>query len=183
MSDLIAEYRRRLAEPSDIQGHLEFMHLEVADRPGAVVIELGTRSGNSTAALLAGTEYTGGTVWSCDIEAPQVPDRWYSLPSWRFLQADDLSGRAAGILPAECDVLVIDTSHEYRHTLAELRVYAPRVRPGGVVLMHDTEWEPPVVQLPGPTGEVAHALDTYCLESSRHWVNRPGCYGMGVIRL
>src|SRR5690348_17788993 len=36
------------------------------------------------------------------------------------------------------DVFFLDTSHEYDHTLAELRAYMPRVAPGGVALFHDT---------------------------------------------
>jgi cephalosporin hydroxylase len=35
-------------------------------------------------------------------------------------------------------VILIDTSHEYSHTRAEIAVWAPRLSAGGVLLFHDT---------------------------------------------
>ena len=144
------------------------------------------RSGNSTAALLAAACSVGGHLWSVDIDQPQVPREWHDDPSWHLLRADDLSQQAKDWLPAACDVLFIDTSHTYGHTLAELREYVPRVAPGGTVLLHDTQF----LATGGgngddagePAGEVAAALDAYCGETGRKWENRPGSYGLGVIR-
>jgi cephalosporin hydroxylase len=42
-----------------------------------------------------------------------------------------------GEIPASIDLLFIDTSHLYDHTMAELKRYAPRVRPGGWIVFHD----------------------------------------------
>ena len=97
--------------------------------------------------------------------------------------------------PAEVDVFFLDTSHEYEHTLAELRAYMPRVAPGGVALFHDTNlfgWAdglPAAIWAGGapPAGEnypeVRRALDEYCAETGLSWENRPGVYGLGVIRV
>ena len=63
---------------------------------------------------------------------------WEGTGLWSFLAADDMSDEAAAWLPGELDILFIDSSHLYDHTLAELRKYVPRVRPGGLVLCHDT---------------------------------------------
>lgn len=157
------EYERRCREESDIAGHLPFLYESVCRFPGARVLELGVRSGNSTAALLAGVERVDGHLWSVDAARPRVPRHWHRLPFWDFIRGDDL----AVSLPDEFDIVFIDTSHTYEQTRAEIERYAHRVSSGGVILLHDTD-------LPG--SGVRQALDEFC-----DWENRPGHYGMGVI--
>jgi predicted O-methyltransferase YrrM len=167
---------------SDIRGHLEFIREQAAGR--AVIAELGVRAGNSTCAILAAIEQAGtGELWSVDIAAPQVPVSWLGLPHWHFLRAGDTTETAQRWLPAQLDMLLIDTSHEQAHTLAELEVYGRRVREGGVILLHDTCWAPGDVELREPAGPVAQALETWCRGAVLTWVNRPGSYGMGVVRI
>jgi predicted O-methyltransferase YrrM len=179
----VSEYEDRLVPWSDMQGHMAFLRDTVAACTGPVVIELGTRSGNSTAAFLAAVTGNSGELWSVDISAPDVPEHWHALGYWSFLEADDVSPEAQEWLPAQCDVLFIDTSHEYGHTLEELRLYVPRVKPGGVVLLHDTEWEPPGHALDRPGGTVNDALNAWCEETGRSWENRTGSYGLGIVRI
>lgn len=182
---LLGEYqeRRNRVEWCDIRGHMPLLFEEVASRPGAVVIELGVRCGESTSAFLAAAQEHGGEVWSADIAAPEVPAHWHDLPFWHFTRGDDIQPAVVRAQPAACDVLFIDTSHQYDHTLAELQLYVPKVKPGGVVLCHDTQFAPPGRDLGEPIGEVAKALDAYCAEAGLSWENRPGFYGMGIIRL
>ena len=172
MADIDADYRARCAEVSDISLHLPFLHDSARD---ATVIELGVRTGNSTAAFLA----AGAEVWSADTADPQVPAEWYDDPRWHFLCGDDLSEEILAGLPAVADVVFIDTAHTYDHTLAELRVYAPRAR--RLVLLHDTQWLPGGIDSGTPSGPVAQALDDYCAEAGLVWENRPGSFGLGVI--
>jgi predicted O-methyltransferase YrrM len=181
----IAEYEHRLTGFwSDIQGHMQFLKETAEGYAKPTVIELGVRSGQSTSAFLAGIAGNGGELWSCDVDQPSVPAHWHDLPQWHLLVADDVGVQAREWLPAACDILFIDTSHEFRHTVTELFFYVPRVKPGGVVLMHDTEWAPAGnEQLAEPGGPVAEALDAYCGEAGRSWVNRAGSYGMGAIWL
>ena len=87
-------------------------------------------------------------------------------------------------LPPQVDILFIDTSHEYEHTLAELYAYMPRVSNGGVALFHDTNlmgW--PGYEWKGTVPPVQEALDVYCAATGKHWENLPGNYGLGVIRI
>jgi len=165
------DYRERCAQQSDIALHLPFLY---ENAQGRTVIELGVRSGNSTAAFLA----AGAEVWSADTDEPQVPAEWHGNPRWHFLRGDDLSPQILAGLPAAADVVFIDTAHTYGHTLAELRAYAPRARL--LVLLHDTQFAGGI-DIGGPTGPVARALDDYCAEAGLSWVNRPGSYGLGVI--
>lgn len=175
---VLDEYQMRCWMPSDITQHLPQLHAE-ASRGDCVVVELGVRSGNSTAAFLAAVEQHGGHVYSVDLGRPPVP--WHGHEQWTFILSDDLA--AADQLPA-CDVLFIDTSHHYGHTLTELEVYVPKVRPGGVVLLHDTELERPDAAPPAdPPFPVRVAVDEYCNAHGLTPEYIEGCYGLGVIRL
>lgn len=168
--DIAEDYRARCATYSDISLHLPFLY---ENAQGGTVIELGVRTGNSTAAFLA----AGAEVWSADIEEPGVPGEWRGNPRWHFLLGDDLSPEILAGLPAEADVVFIDTAHTYEQTLAELRAYAPRAP---LVLLHDTQFVNGA-DSGTPTGPVARALDDYCAETGLSWVNRPGSYGLGVV--
>ena len=170
------EYEQRAAQWSDVQYCMPRM-LETALRyPGVAVLELGVRSGNSAAAFLAAAEKSGGHVWSVDTVPPDVPPRWASSDLWTFVQGDDLTLE----LPVTAfDVLFIDTSHHYAHTLTELRRFVPLVKPGGTVLLHDTllahvDGE----DLPFP---VTLALATFCAETGRGWVEYGGPTGFAEI--
>lgn len=126
--------------PSDIQGHLRLLRDLVVELDAQVVVELGVRWGRSTVALLAGVEQTGGRLWSCDVDPAThdwVPDEVRSHPQWSFSGGDDLD--MVENVPRPIDLLFVDTSHEYGHTLAELHMYGPLVRPGGAVVLHDTD--------------------------------------------
>ena len=177
----------RLARPSDIREYMPFLHEQARSRPGCTVLELGTRRGNSTLAFLAAAEATGGHVWSADItdcaHDPEGMLPWARHPLWTFIHGDDRDAAVQSLLPAQCDLLFIDTSHEYLHTLEELRAYMPRVAPGGVALFHDTHlmyW--PGHQWDRDVSPVWAALDDYCAEAGLSWENMPGEYGLGVIR-
>ena len=178
----------RASRWSDIQEYLPFLHETARSYPGVRVLELGTRTGNSTLAFLAAAGIAGGHVWSCDIadvtRDPGGMRPWAGCPLWTFTRGDDMDPAVRAALPAEVDVLFIDSSHLYDHTLAELRAYMPQVAAGGVALFHDVNlagWggDPPLPDVP----EVAQALDAWCAEAGLPWENLPGVYGLGVIRI
>jgi predicted O-methyltransferase YrrM len=173
------EYRMRCQMPSDIKDHLPRLYAE-ASGGDAVVIELGVRSGNSTAAFLAAVEDHGGHVYSADVARPKVP--WFGHQQWAFFLGDDLA--LVNELPDDVDVLFVDTSHHYKQTWAELEAYVPKVRPGGVVLMHDTELESPDGAPAGdPVFPVRTAVDEFCVVNGLVPEYVEGCYGLGVIRI
>lgn len=178
---LHADFQARCNSLSDIYQHLPTLYGQAVRYPEAVVLELGVRSGNSTAAFLAAAEKVDGTVWSVDIQEPRSRSNWHDTGFWNLIIGDDLSAEVQAATPAEVDVLFIDTSHAYDHTLSELRTYVPRVRSGGVVLCHDTELESPEGVGNRPPFPVAKALTAYCTESGLTWVNISGCHGLGVI--
>lgn len=179
------DYARNLEIPSDMQGHMPLLRELAAGPPGVKVIELGTRGGMSTSALLAGAESSKGHVWSIDISYAKVPDEWGDSGLWSFLQADALGGEALMWAPRRCNILFIDLDpHSYEQTGQALNLWLPRVVPGGVALLHDTEF-PHVGGRPTPVheSEVGRAVDRFCKGAGLEWHNMPGSFGMGVIRL
>lgn len=190
MSELGWEYQQAAHGPwHDLRGHIPFLR-ECVTMPAPVIIECGVRRGRSTRAFLLAASNRDGQVWSVDLAPPDVPPVIRDHPRWHFLQADDLSSEAQAWLPASCDVLFLDAHDDdwtvdqlIKHVLAELEAYVPRVRPGGLVLAHDTQWEPRDTDLGAPVGGVAQALDIYCADTGLEWSNRPGYYGLGVLRI
>lgn len=175
---LADDYRERAAPWSDIQDCLERLYGTAVSYPAVRVLELGVRTGVSTSAFLAAAEQVAGHVWSVDIATPHVPlDRWLASGFWSLSVGDDMQ---VFVWPAaRFDVLFIDTSHAYDHTLAELRKFVPLVDPGGTVLLHDTRLEAPDGVGPQPPFPVARALDTFCAETGRTWTDHDAQYGLG----
>jgi predicted O-methyltransferase YrrM len=166
--------------PSDINEHLPKLKAlaEHADH----VVELGARTGLSTVAWLMGLRKSGGRLTSVDLSpAPDIGEH----DNWHHIQGDDTAADVMAQVD-ECDVLFIDTSHAYEHTLWELRNWSAKVKPGGLIVCHDTElqrpWDPPCPPT-DPDFPVASAINEFCAETGYRWMNFPGCWGLGIIKL
>ena len=177
----------RCSKWSDIREYLPFLYDTARSYNQVRVLELGSRKGNSTLAFLAAADETDGHVWSGDVRDITVDAEgmlpWSRHPRWTFTRGDDMDPVVQSLLPVQVDVLFIDTSHEYEHTLEECRAYVPRVAAGGVALFHDTNlngW--PGYEWDSAVPPVAAALNEYCAETGLRWENTPGVYGLGVIR-
>lgn len=144
-----AAYMQHVHTQSDIQHHLPLLNALAHGN----VLELGTRTGVSTAALLAGVERAGGHVWSVDIDDCSAIAAGH--PHWTFVQGD--SRDAGPVLNAAfgyadspsdtvgwIDLLLIDTFHAYENATAELALWGPHITPGGTIAMHDPETFPGV---------------------------------------
>jgi len=116
----------------DIVDHLDFLTRVCLLVEAEVILELGTRTGHSTRAFLKAAEILNAKVISVDIDdcTPFVKPNKH----WTFHQMNDLDFE----IDTPVDVLFIDTSHKYNHTLRELEKFAPKVRQNGVILLHDT---------------------------------------------
>jgi predicted O-methyltransferase YrrM len=172
------EYQSNLSVWSDIQYALPRLHDTALRYPHVAVLELGTRSGVSTTAFLAAAEQAGGHVWSVDTDGSLIPGWWHESSLWTFICGDDL---LVELPDCQFNVVLIDTSHRYEHTLAELRRFIPLVTPGGAVFLHDTT-------LPGVFDDttvypVAKALDEFCAETGLTWIEHGGQYGLGEIAI
>lgn len=164
--------------PSDIVEHLPRFVNITNELHAETVIELGTRGGVSTTAWLFGLTYTGGHLWTVDLQpAP------YEAEGWTHLEGDDLDPEIFKQLPI-ADVLFIDTSHHYQHTLAELNLYINKVRSGGRILLHDTELARPEGWTRAqPLYPVKTAVAQFCAEEGLRWTNRENCFGLATIEV
>ena len=179
-SPLEGRYRRLCATPSDIWEHLPTFVEMVTSRESQHVIELGTRTGVSTIAWLHGLAQTGGRLTSVDIDArPDIGD----YPHWWFVQGSDLDPAVFSQLD-EADIVFIDTSHAWLATLRELNLYRHLVKPGGLIVCHDTELARPETAQPGePLFPVKRAIEEFCEAEGLTWTNDPRCWGLAQIEV
>jgi predicted O-methyltransferase YrrM len=153
-------------QDSDMQPHLERLYDLTLEIKAKAVVELGTRYGMSTAALCHGAAVTGGHVYAVDIQCRKP----FLAPNFSFIQGDDLNPYVLGLIPDTIDLLFIDTMHTLRQTVRELEVYGERVRPGGLVVCHDT-------------CEIGVRMALWDFLASRgvHYREWPESYGLGVV--
>ena len=179
-SRLEAEYERLCRTPSDIYEHLPTFVRLCVERDAQHVLELGTRTGVSTVAWLFGLSKTGGRLTSVDIDArPPIGE----FEHWSFVQGDDMDPAVfAALKPA--DLVFLDTSHHYEHTLRELNLYRHLVKPGGVIVCHDTMlMRPEGSPRNDPAFPVRVAIEEFCEAEGLSWTNDPKCWGLGTIQL
>lgn len=185
-SVLYEEFEKRRSIPSDIVDHLLTLYTWTRGWPFAHVVELGVRTGVSTSAFLAACEVDRkGHVWSFDIAPAVVPDCFRESEYWTFTQDDALGEHALDVAPKQIEVLFIDLDpHSFEQTLTALTLWVPRLVPGGVALLHDTEWPEINYVRPGAAeSEVGRALDVYTKMKGLEWQNISGCNGLGILRV
>lgn len=127
----------------EISAHLWTLYWMPRMLKATIVVELGVRSGESTRALLAGCMDQRAFLWSVDIDgdAYHVRDvtenRGIVLDwtRWECRQADSVEA-ARQFGKRDADLLFVDTTHEYEHTLREIMAWHYRVR--GAMVFHDS---------------------------------------------
>jgi predicted O-methyltransferase YrrM len=124
-------------EQVDMAPHIQTLTKWAAQ--AETIVEFGVRGGVSTWALLDGLSPTGRLI-SVDILPCIVPPRVSEDPRWTFIVGDDMDPAIQARLPETADLVFIDTSHEYEHTVAEL-AYSLTLEPKRIV-MHDFVMEP-----------------------------------------
>lgn len=131
------------------------------------VLETGSCDGLSTCFLArAVADAHGGHVWTCEYERRRSDDKrrpwpslWLELHLASFISACVGDSRdiktwtelieaedewAAEVrkwfmpIPDQVDAIFLDSQHDLRTILAEWELIGPRLRPGGLLLLHDT---------------------------------------------
>ncbi len=146
------------SEPSVSQ----FLGRLVHAKRARTVIELGCFTGWSTVHMAHALRQTGsGHIHYLDYDQRFLDQTAGNL---RRLGLADLATPLQGMstspevlrrLPAEADVVFIDTSHEYQPTLEEIALYRARLAPGGCLVLHDS------LSAPGVRRAVRESLDRF----------------------
>ena len=183
LEHLVGElYVENLMKWSDIKDHLPILVQEVTKRPSCRVLELGVRTGVSTSAFIFAALQVNGVVESVDINPFEGPEWLKQISCWKFTRCSDLDYKPL-YDRKDYDVLFIDTSHYYNHTMSELLNFVPYVKSGGVVLCHDTLLEQ--VGTYDVKFPVAKALTDYCsrIHTDWNWTNDARGFGMGILHI
>lgn len=125
-------------------GFLLFEFARSFNKPN--ILELGTCTGQSTIFLALGAKDRGGQVLSVDKVEPVsefAERKWkYGVEYYiKVLIGDDTNKETINEIEkrAPFDIIFIDTSHEYYHTLQEINIYSKMLKHKGYILMHDSE--------------------------------------------
>lgn len=142
---------------TDISYHLPTLSLLIIEFGLKKIVELGTRSGNSTLVLLEAAQHVGGRVVSVDVDpCNEAKDRIAAAKLdhlWTFIHGNDLEV-GEDQLPRPVDLLFIDTNHLYRYTVQELEKYSKLLRRGSWIVLHD------YVSFPGVNRAVEKFVET-----------------------
>lgn len=174
------------AKPTDIHQHLVTLHGLVTSIAAKTVIELGVNLGESTVALLEAVHVTEGTLISVDIQllpnvVPMLTE--YGLISrWNFNLSDDLEYAKTWPAGKLADLIFIDTSHTFDHTTKEIAAYEPILRPGGIMVFHDTVSFYAGVQKPINNFLTAKGCRYEQKPNGWQYENKTNCNGLGILR-
>ena len=141
-SQELREIRQLASKPSDINEHLELIFAEALLSRPRVVVELGVRGGLSTFVFERVANFCEVSIISADIDDCSKTS---SHPRRYFFHGDDVQFAHCfhdfcneRNIPTVVDLLFIDTSHYYEHTLLEIAAWFPLLSPRAKVIFHDT---------------------------------------------
>jgi predicted O-methyltransferase YrrM len=149
----LAEYQKLLGysnhKDTDISSHLPVIFVHSLLQQPKIAIESGVRSGESSLAFKSALESLGAKLIGIDIDqqSVEVYDR-LNLSNSEFKVMDDLNFSAwwhtSALKDQKSDIIFIDTSHYYDHTLKELAIFVPLLNQQGFLMFHDTNQCPHV---------------------------------------
>jgi len=144
---------------------LSILYEETVNLHAKKIIDLGVCHGGSTRTFLLACLKTGGHVWSVDIKDTSFTRNKISELElnhlWTFTIMDDLDyvkTWSEGMV----DIIMIDTSHTYEQTHAELGAYSKLVRIKGVIFLHDVN--PKLFE-----GQVKRAINKFLETEADNW--------------
>lgn len=158
LSKIVHKIRRHAQKKkTDISDHLETLFVESLNMEPKLIVELGVGDGESTMVF----EYVAN-LWNAKLLSVDIEDR-AEVSDFRsriFVHSDDISFAEA--FPGWCrqqgfepviDILFVDTSHLYEHTVAEIRAWFPYLAPRCKVFFHDTNMQEVFVRRDGSVGK------------------------------
>ncbi|MGL4420079.1 MAG: O-methyltransferase, partial [Gemmataceae bacterium] len=112
------------------------------------IVEVGVWQGYTTQFLAAALAPNGGDLHLVDFSESAITDaatlagRYSNVAIHRHLGMSDAPATLAAV-PNGCDLIFLDADHTEAGVAAELECWAPKLRPGGLIAVHDA------VNIPG----------------------------------
>lgn len=136
------EIKEHSISRTDISDHLITLFMEaIAVRP-ELIVELGVRTGESTFVFERVARLCGSKLLSVDIQDCSTVS---SYRDWIFEKSDDIDFAkrfqtwcVQHNIKAQIDVLFVDTSHLFEHTVEEIKHWFPFLSDISKVFFHDT---------------------------------------------
>lgn len=146
-----------------------FLISSVVDLQAKKILEIGTRSGNSTKLFATATFGIGGHVWTVDIKPPRSQENLTRFPNITILTED--SKKLEWLI--EIDILFIDGDHSYLGVKDDIEKYSKFVRPGGRMILHDV--------CHANHEDIVKALEEWCLANNKTFTTIEGTQGVGYV--
>jgi cephalosporin hydroxylase len=165
-----------LEKNTDISDHLMTLFAEAISVQPKLIVELGVRGGESTFVFERVSRLMGAKLVSVDIEDCSTSS---SFKDWTFVQQDDVQFaknfkswcEARNITP-QIDLLFIDTSHLYDHTVEEIKYWFPLLADQCRVIFHDTNMRKIYKRKDGSLG-AAWANDRAVIRAIENYFEKP----------
>jgi len=202
LQEILVRSRNR----TDFNDHMETIFLEGLFQKPKMIMELGTRGGESTFVFSRIAKLTRSHFVSVDLEDCSDSSDY---PDWIFVKNDDVDFAskfstwcAAKNINPEIDLLFIDTSHLYEHTKEEIKHWFPHLAKECTVIFHDSNLRYVFKRRDGSMGisgwdnkrGVIRALEDYLecqydeekpfVDIRRGWLVRhwPECSGLTILK-
>lgn len=121
---------------SDISDHLTDLYMATVLQRPRLIVELGVRDADSSRVLGKAAEECDALLIGVDI----LQCDYHDMPKAVFCKMDDVrfAKRFKEFCSMTIDVLFIDTSHLYEHTVDEIGAFFPLLSSEALVAFHDT---------------------------------------------
>lgn len=162
--ELTRRYQRKIAKHAkkrtDISDHLISLFKQTIASNPKLIVEIGIRSGESSfvfnrAAIVCDSFLVGVDIDDCSSVYKKMKKRGKR----KFIKGDDIEiGKSfqqtmkSLKYPTTIDVLFIDTSHLYDHTVKEINTWFPLLSKKCTVIFHDTNLKPTFKRKDGTLG-------------------------------
>lgn len=198
---------------TDISSHLPTIFFYTLMQNPQIIVESGVRGGQSTKAFRKALQFLNAKLIGLDID-PICASSYSNIENATFITLDDLQFTKfytrSVYRESPIDVVFIDTSHQYEHTLQEINIFAPLLNKDGLIIFHDSNVTPlnnntGYVRLNGTSGyaegntqgvvkaikeylslefDKDQYLNTTCTKNDTSWhiIHYPFCNGLTILK-
>jgi len=147
--EVLPVYKKVLVQSNNVDtdssSHLPAIFTYSYLKQPARILEVGVASGGTTSTFHRAAQFSNAKLIGVEIQDQFAPT-YSNLNNALFLCMDDLDFpeyyKNSEFNNKKMDVIFIDTSHEYEHTLQEIKIFAPLLDENGLMLFHDSNVTP-----------------------------------------